>query len=191
MTDTRRRTATQRSTLAAPHDGADMYGRMTIAGMRTPVTSRRVRKIAQQNTQFIHRAKNGVYDPITFYHVVDTLLRLESGQEFRTSELLSHLTVTKPQIAWDATVVGRVMTDIAESLEEAYGWTPIGYVKRWNGMTYDVLSGAEPRMALYRLLEDLTLLCEETVEQESRGIFEKRLNSPLNRCPSVAIGVTT
>lgn len=189
MTVHRRRNANQRLTLAASHDGQDLYGRLTIPGMRSSVTARRARKATTFDGHFVHRAKNGVYDPLTYYHIVDTLLRLDAGQEFRTSELLQHLKATKPQLVWDATVVGRVMTDIAESLHESYGWTPVGYVKRWNGMTYDVLSGTEPRTALLRLLEDLVLLCEETIETEISGVVSKRIDSPLIHCPSIVSGV--
>ena len=184
MSKSRTRSSTQRIALASNHDGNDLYGRLSIEGMRD-VTSRRVRRAASLNATLYHRAKNGVYDPITYYHVADTLARLDAGQEFRTHELMRHLRHVKPQIVWDATSLGRIVTDIAESLHEAYGFTPIGYTKRWNGMTYDVLDHPQARQAIVRLVDDLARLGEETVAEELAGHYAKRVRSPLERCPSV------
>lgn len=184
MSKTRARTQTQRLTLAAKHDGTDLYGRLTIDGMRD-VTSRRVRRATTLNANLYHRAKNGVYDPITYYHVADALARLDAGQEFRTQELMRHLRAVKPQIVWDATSLGRIVTDIAETLHETYGFTPIGYTKRWNGMTYDIIAHPKARQALVRLVDDLARLGEKTVENELAGNYEKRIRSPLERCASV------
>lgn len=184
MNQPRARTTLQRQTLAANLDGDNLYGRQTIDGMRS-VTTRRARRAASLNAKLYHRAKNGVYDPITYYHVLDALARLDSGQFFRTAELLNHLRVVKPQIVWDATSLGRIITDMAEALHEAHGFTPIGYTKRWNGMTYDIIDHPKARSAILMLLDDLSILAEQTVAEELQGNYAKRLRSPLERCPSV------
>lgn len=178
------RSTTQARSIATPHDGPDLYGRLTNERMRR-ITARRARRATRNNIHFIHRAKNGIYDPLTYYHLLDALCRIGSGQEFRTAELLAHLKLVKPQLVWDGTVVGRVMSDLAESLHEAHGFTPIGYVKRWNGMTYDIIDHPSARDAMVRLLEDLEVLCEEHIAAELRGEDIKRLRSPLERCASV------
>lgn len=172
--------------LAATLNDINLYGRQSVPEMTKQVTARRAREAASLHAGLYHLSKNGVYDPITYYHVMDVICRIDSGIEFRSGELVALLHQAKPDIWWDTTTVGRVVTDIAEVLNEAYGWTPIGYVRRWNGMTYDIIADPKARVALYRLLEDLKVLAREVLAEERKGIFTPRLNSPLNKCPSVS-----
>lgn len=165
--------------------GENAYGRLTIEGMRSRITARKLRSSTWANNNLVHRTKNGVYDPVTYYHLLDLLLQIDPGQDFRTSDLMPILQSMKPQLIWDATTVGRVMTDLAEGLHESYGRAIIGYVKRWNGMTYDMSGHPENRIALHRLHDDLFKLAEKSIDAETSGIFEKRMDSPLNKCPSV------
>lgn len=166
-------------------DGPDIYGRLSIEGVRNDVHARRVRKVATYDRRFVHRPKNGVYDPISYYHVLDILMRVQPGQEFRATEFLQTLRTQKDQMSWDAVSVGRILNDIAESTFEAHGFTVLHATRRWDGLTFDVSGHPLARKALFNLLEDLVKLCEETVQKELLGIIEKRLNSPLMQCPSV------
>lgn len=163
----------------------NLYGRQSIPGIRSLVTDRRKRKAIHADVAFIHRTKNGVYDPLTHYHLLDTLMQITPGIEFRTSDLLAILKTEKPQLVWDSTTVGRVLTDLAENLFEAYGTKPIDFVRRWNGMCYSVREAREHRLMLHRLLDDLYSVCEETLAEELRGEAPKRTRSPLERCPSL------
>ncbi len=126
----------------------DIHGRETIPGGRAMVSTRRVREINHGRSHFIHRMKNGIYDPITFYHVLDALLDLVPGQMFRTADLIEHLRATRKQIVWDSTTVGRVITDMAESLSEANRSNPIEWARRWNGQNYQISAAPEDRKAM-------------------------------------------
>lgn len=165
------------------------FGRNTIPGSKEVVTERRLRRSASGRKNFYHRSRNGVYDPLTYYRVLHTLMSIEPGQLFRTQELIAVLKIEHPQMVWDPTTVGRVVTDIADSLKEANGITPISFARRWNGMSYQMEADAEGRVALMNLLEDLHGLCEEELERESNGDFPKRVASPLERCASLMMAL--
>jgi len=165
----------------------NLYGRQETPGLRSEVTARRIRKASHAEVEFLHRTKNGIYDPITFYHLLDALMRLEPNSEFRTADLVIHLQTAKRQLVWDSVTVGRVLNDIAESLHDAYGAVPISAVRRWNGMYYVVHGGLEFKVMQLRLLDDLYRLCEEMLANELAGLTIKRTVSPLVRCPSVAV----
>ena len=164
----------------------DQYGRVSIEGMRSLAGERRLRRIAHGRKEFFHRTKNGVYDPITYFHLIDALLEVTPGLIFRTADLTQHLNETHPQLVWDTTSVGRVISDIAETLEEVNGSRAIEFARRWNGMIYSVTADAEGRQALMNLMDDLYVLCEEMIQQEKNAHPPKRTDSPLLRCPSVA-----
>lgn len=167
--------------------GDNLYGRRSIPEMRDKVGARRVRRAVTYDNRFIHRDKNGINDPLTFYHILDLVMQMTPGTEFRTGDLLVQLRAFKDQLVWDATTVGRVLTDIAENLYEAHGFKAIDFTKRWNGMFY--VTSTEPRaqVVLFNLLEDLVLLCEEEVRAELAGRRPKRLRSPMESCPSLAV----
>lgn len=170
---------------ALDYNGENAYGRLSIPGVRTLAGPRKLKRCQWANNNFLHRAKNGVYDPISYYHVLDEIMQLTPYQDFRTVDLIYRLDETKPQLIWDAVSVGRILTDIVENLHDAYDAWPIAMGRRWNGMTYAVSGLPESRVMLHRLHDDLYALCEETLKEESRGVFTKRTASPLNRCPSV------
>jgi hypothetical protein len=163
----------------------NLYGRSSIPGMTGKVGQRRVRKQATLDTQFVYPSKNGVYDPLTFYHVLDVLLQLPTGVTFRTGELVKLLREVKPAFIWDHTTVGRVINDIADTANEAHGGVIFGAARRWDGMNYYLPAEPVSRAALLDLLEDLAILSEEWLKRVHQRTPEKRLNSPLNHCPSV------
>lgn len=168
-------------------DTEDPFGRRSIPGMRDAMTERRMRRVAHGRKNFYHLARNGVYDPITYYHIVDVLLNIPATDTFRTADLLKLLRDEKDMIVWDATTVGRVVTDIAESIFEKNGKKSVEWVRRWNGMLYAVDGDLESRTALVHLLEDLHHLVENLIDQERAGNFPKRTQSPLLSCPSLAV----
>jgi hypothetical protein len=164
----------------------DLYGRTSLPGMRLVATNGHAARRARKNdAQFYHRTKNGVRDAMTFYHIVDTLLRIPPDRQFRTKDLSEVLTATKHQLVWDNVTIGRVVTEIAENLKEANGITVIEMTRRWNGGNYSVSSRPEERVILLNLLQDLEAICVGLVKDECIGIVIKRDSSPLLLCPSV------
>jgi hypothetical protein len=164
---------------------SDPFGRTSITGMRGLIPERKLRRFVHGSFAFVHRSKNGVYDPMTYFHVVEALLQIEPDTYFRTNDLVGVLTDHQQNFIWDPTTVGRVLADIGETLEEKNNATYVATTRRWNGMMYSVTSALEGRAALVALLEDLFNLSEELVRQEMAGQFPKRTNSPLLQCPSV------
>lgn len=166
---------------------SDLHGRSSIPGATSIVSARRSREIRANRKSLVHRVKNGVYDPLTYYHILDALLDLQPRMLFRTTEFVPFLAETRTQLVWDATTVGRVINDIAESLTEANARKPIENTRRWNGMNYIMSDEREDRAAMENLLEDLAELCRQDILQELTGAFPKRMESPLNRCPSIMV----
>jgi hypothetical protein len=163
----------------------DAYGRMSIPGVRSWATPRQIRRTREAEKNLFHRAKNGVYDAVTYYHVLDLLMKVDPGQDFKTADLVKLLTTETPQLTWDATTVGRVLMDLADTLQESTGRYIIGATKRWNGVVYDMPSHPANRVVLQRLHEDLLRLANQTIEDERKRVYPKRLDSPLIQCPSV------
>jgi hypothetical protein len=157
-------------------------------GLRSEIGDRRLRRLAHGRKEFFHRAKNGIGDPITFFHIVDALI-MDKGEPFHTRDLVVRLVSDSPQLGWDSTTVGRILNDIIESVSEANARTYISTVRHWDGTLYAVEQTPEARAVLFNLLDDLAVLCEELMEQERQGIQPSRLNSPLGRCPSVTVPV--
>ena len=165
--------------------GDNLYGRKTLPEMRTLVSETRVRKARHLDSLLVHRMKNGINDPLTFYHILDLILQMAPGTEFRTSELMVGLREFKDQLVWDSTVVGRVIADMADSLEEQDGFQPIQWTRRWNGMYYALSTDPKTHVVLFNLLQDLVRLSEELIKDELKGEHPKRFTSPLGRCPSL------
>lgn len=149
-------------------------------------TARKTQILRARRKELVHRPKNGIYDPITFFHVLDCLLEMKPGTLFTTREFVDgELRGHSQALAWDTVTVGRVIADMAESLHEANGTHPIEAVRRWNGMLYGVSKELEDRIAMENLLDDLATLSEEVTRLESESLPVTRGHSPMNDCPSV------
>lgn len=179
---------TQETTVTAPRMShpRNMHGRHSIPGMAEYLNPRRVRRVLQGRKHFVHPSRNGIYDPLTFYHILDVLLDLAPDELFRTTEFIHLLRETKPRFVWNTVTVGRVINDMAESLQNANGRPAIRMVQRWNGRNYVMSGQLEDRVAMENLLDDLHRLCEQTIEQEVSGTFQPRLETPMLSCPSVS-----
>lgn len=144
-------------------------------------------KVASRRLHMHHLPRNGAYDAVTHYHVLDALMRVKPGQTFRSRELIADELRPNVPISWDATTVGRVINDISEALQDAYGFKVISPNRRFDGLWFDVSGHPEARAALQRLLEDLAKLSEEELSKERDGVYAKRLLSPMAKCPSVSL----
>lgn len=157
----------------------DQYGRRTVPGINHKITERRLRQLEKRRKSVIHRPKNGIHDPITFYQLLDAILNIKIGQQFTSKQLADWLNEHRPQITWDAVTVGRVLNDICDSLEEVNGAAQAGIVsmRDWSGRYWATTDSTEGRIALLNLLDDLYAVVQEAKTQ--------RLESPLNRCASI------
>lgn len=169
-------------------DGENLYGRRTVPGMQNKVSARRARRASHRDIALYHRQRNGVYDAVTYYHLMDVLCRLDAGQDFRTMEIMEILRRTKTPIVWDSTTVGRVLADIVESLNDANGFTVISATRRWNGVIYAINGAPEARHAMVDLITDLEAVAVDVLAREEYGEVVKRTDSPLLACTSILMG---
>lgn len=168
--------------------GETLWGRRALIDVRSMVTNSDVRKHGQDEEYLIHRPKNGIYDPITYYHVVDYLANVRRDVAFRSSHLVAALRIHKPQFVWDATTVGRIMNDLAETLNEVYDPVQVIRVQQtFDGRIYVVSAHTIAHVALVRLVKDLRDNARKVVAAELAGTAVKRVQSPLNNCPSVIV----
>lgn len=164
---------------------SDPHGRKTNGGTETPKRTRQ--RIVHRRLNLHHKVRNGAYDTLTYYHVLETVMRVVPGQVFRTRDLVNLLKQEVSRMSWDTATVGRVLSDISEALNEVYGFKVIATHRRFDGMWFDTSSAPAGRAAMERLLEDLAVLAETVLNQEDEGIFAKRLHSPLENCPSLKV----
>ena len=167
-----------------------MYGPQELHGKGvlrdTVLRLGRERKIRSNRKTMYHRSRNGVYDPVTYYHLLDRLLDVRPGTIFRSVEFARELNYRIPDISWDPVTVGRIITDIAETLSEANGYIAIGANRRFDGMIFDVSGHPDARAAMENLLDDLEKVALKELEDErDNKPMPKRLRSPLSFCPSV------
>jgi hypothetical protein len=162
------------------------YGRSVITGMALHLSARRQRNLTHGRKAYFHRTRNGVNDPMTYYHVLDALMQVSTNEVFRTADFMPFLSETHELLVWDATTVGRVINDIADQYREVNGREAIQVLRRWNGKSYRMSSVLEDRVGLLHLLEDLSAVCEALIEAERTGQKAPRAESPLMDCPSLA-----
>jgi len=150
----------------------DTHGRRSIPGMHDVISADKERAIKKGKTLF-PKPRNSYSDPYTYYHVTDILLWLVPGEMVKTKELVTALE-GRP-LTFDPITVGRVIADIAESLELSNGKSGIQSHRWWDGVRYWTTADIEDRAALEHLLEDLRILCDVPTDG----------HSPLRRCPSL------
>lgn len=176
--------STNRSEGYRPRAQIDQYGRRTYPALVPPAA---IKKIQRDRKRFVHRTPNGFNDPITNYHLVETLLDAEPGQPFTAGQLTAWLNAHIPEIRWDSVTVGRALSALNEYWVEANGetLTPLVSHRYYDGVFYEIIPGPANHKALKNLLDDLAKLADEVVQEEAEGHMRKRLETPLNECPSV------
>src|SRR5687768_6361164 len=98
---------------------SDPYGRLEVSGMRSTLSERTQRKMTRGKNEFIHRVPNGIHDPFTHFHIVDALLRVRPDELWKSRDLAKFMAENYKQMSWDTVTVGRILNDIAESIEQA------------------------------------------------------------------------
>lgn len=166
--------------------GTDQYGRQTMPGAANLITDRTIRRLRHGTAALRHPVRNGVYDPVTFYHVVEVLLSLAPAQPFTSTQLVRWLNDERDFMSWDATSVGRILNDIHDNLVDTLGSEDAFVAYRdWSNSYYETTNNPKGRAALLRLADDLARLSEAIVVQEKNGEIPKRLRSPMSDCPSI------
>ncbi|MEA2723033.1 MAG: hypothetical protein QOH59_804 [Gemmatimonadales bacterium] len=179
---------TRRQTGLIPLTTSDTYGRRTLAGVAELLTPRRLRKWASARNSFYHQVKNGIFDPLTMFHLVEELANTQPNEFFTAAELAEHLNRTKLMLRWDAVTVGRILNDLIESWREANPdrvAQPLVELRRSTGREYMTTSYPYAREVLLRLIDDLVVLGRAEKDREGKGEPSPRLTSPLASCRSL------
>lgn len=169
---------------------ADKYGRLTVAGAKSAVTESKMRRWASARNRFYHRTKNGLYDPFTYFHLIEGLMHTKPWQPFSSRSLADHLNRSRPEFLWDPVTVGRILNDIQESINESNPGeehAALRVMKASSGSLYMVTDYPAARTLMYALLDDLAALGGKVADLESEGKYSPRLVSPLVSCPSVVV----
>lgn len=157
------------------YEANNVHGRKSLPGAYDIISDKRAKQL-QRNIALAPKAKNGITDPFTYYHIVDELLSTRPGNLFTAREFTQAL--GKRPLTFDPITVGRVLGDIAESLRDAYGIEVIHQLRSTDGRRYWTEFEFNQWLALERLLEDLERLCLAPAPDA---------RSPLYRCPSVGV----
>ena len=159
----------------------DPYGKAVIEGRTGLFTERRIRKLRQRNKNLVRVPKNGLYDPMCYYHLMDILCQTRHFEEFDAKELTEILNKHKPMFRWDVRTVGRIISDIWESLEMASpaGQCPIRRVNHSNHIYYSIQRYGHTDTMLLDTLLDLGDLCETTDPEKSYEEIRHAWRSPL------------
>lgn len=159
----------------------DPYGKLVHEGRAGLFTERRLRAIRRNNKNFYRRPKNGLYDPMTYYHVVDILCQLPYHDDFDATSLTEILNMHKKQFEWDSRTVGRILSDLHESLQFASppGQEPIRKVNHSRHIWYTIQRFPHTAVMLVDTLMDLAVLVESKEHRYSYDWMKKAAASPL------------
>jgi hypothetical protein len=164
---------------------SDVFGRSSITGTRELLGERRLRRWSRARHHLFHRAKNGVHDPITYFHLVEELGNIRPWQPFTSGDLAKHLNDARDQLVWDPVVVGRVLNDLIDAWQEANPgerFQPLVCQRSWSGREYSMTDYPEARAALASTVDDLADKGTEFVAAHAED-HVPRLESPLIDLP--------
>ena len=167
----------------------DQFGKRSMPGTAGLFSERRLRRWTTARVHFIHRAKNGVYDPFTYFHLVQSLANIAPGQRFGAAAFAAHLNRQVPAFEWDPVTVGRILSDLQDSFSEANpetGSQPIVKTRTYQGALYETTDYPAARAILVALLDDLTNIGGQVYDAQKLGNPWRSLISPLAVCPSIA-----
>ncbi len=156
----------------------DVHGQRSITGMATFYTRERLQRIRRAK-KLTARPRNRLTDLLSYLHVLDELLGINHGIDFFTaSDLVEQLDANKPMIQWDTVTVGKIVNDIAESIELQTGERLLDNTRKNGRSEYLMHMGNPLRIAMAILLDDLLALHEAGFEVPSGG-------DPLKYCKSL------
>jgi hypothetical protein len=147
---------------------ADIHGRTTLKEGLALLPAANLKAVKRTRASF-RKPKNGYNCQYTYFHVLDALLDVIPGTMVKASDLVESLQ-DRP-IEFDATTVGRVIADIAESIEMVNGKPSIMHARYWDGTRYWTTPDLEARMSLENLLQDLIPLCDSGITLTASPLF--------------------
>lgn len=158
----------------------NFHGQRSIAGVGSLITQDRRRKINRAN-KLTARPKNRLNDPLSYLHILEAMLQVDPNNHlFSTKDFVELLDAYKPMLRWDTVTVGRIVSDIAESLSLRVGRPAIEVTRTNHRSTYVLHATIEARTAMENLLLDLLHLCET-------GFEIPRQMRPLDYCKSLKL----
>jgi hypothetical protein len=80
------------------------------------------------SAHWTYRTPNGVFDPLTYLFVLDSLANMDPQIELRAGVLAEWLNQARHQVLWDPITVGKVLSDICDQFEDAL-WSAGGTIE--------------------------------------------------------------
>jgi hypothetical protein len=158
-----------------------------LAGEQAFTLGVREQRRWEASTHWHYRAANGVYDPLTYLHVLDAVAGINPDIELRSKALTEWLEENQKAFHWDPITVGKVLSDLEEAFEDKLGEKRglLEKGKDYKGHFYSIHHTPDVARLYKALRTDLMRLTE--LEMNSRSLNRKtqRLESPLLECPSV------
>lgn len=130
---------------------------------------------------------NGIYDPLTYLHVLSALAAINPDIELRAANLAKHMAREFPLFIWDAITIGKVLADLADTFEDALG-RKNGLLERgrdYRGSFYLVHHYPDILPVYKAMRNDLIKMVEAEMVQRDLGKKPQRLMSPLLDLESV------
>lgn len=130
---------------------------------------------------------NGTQDPLTYYLILDALMRMDTDIELRAGILAEWLSENREHLAWDPYTVGKVLADLCDAFETVLG-AKNGLLERGRdsrGSFYRLHQNQGTAGAAWLLRDDLYSLVQAEIAVRRAGGKTDTLGSPLLECPSV------
>lgn len=153
-----------------------------------PVGYRASRRWGNAQRHLAYPVPNGVYDPLTYFFTLHALLNIDTQVELQAARFVEFLNAHYPALRWDSVTVGRVLSDMCDSFEEALGEKQ-GLLIRgrsYKGYFYLVNDTVEAVSLARSVLDDLHKLSRVAVAAAARDTALPRVASPLLDCRSFA-----
>jgi hypothetical protein len=148
----------------------------------------RDRQRREKQQKWAYPTVNGIYDPLTYLHVLDTLANIDPDIELRANNLVVFLDSAFENWVFDNITVGKVLAELWEYIEEKMGGKGLGLLEAGNdykGRFYRIHHNMDTARMYQALRRDLVRLVEIEMAQRKRGEKPARLETPLLECPSV------
>jgi len=164
-----------------PFNGQETIQTVTPAWMGAELGVRQ-RQRFDSSTHWAHRMANGLYDPLTYLLVLDTVANIDPNIELRAKALTEWLNLQRKQFLWDPVTVGKVLADIAEQfnavLGEANPFLPRG--RDYRGAFYLIRRSEQAQALFVAVHEQLADLAQEEINLRAIHRPPQRLVSPLS-----------
>lgn len=123
--------------------------------------------------RLFHRTVNGYRDPLCGANVAYALIISSPHGYIRAPQLTGHLNRMAPHFQWDPVTVGRILSDMADQSQEAFGGDPLQAALMAGmdskGRYYVVRNGYDARLWLMKVMSLFLAESHRVMREEADG----------------------